>query len=283
MGYTIEQIIEEAGDLVSLPEVCIRVNALINDPDSSIPDVAKVIAQDPGLTARLLRIANSAFYGLVSKVDSVDRAAAVIGMAKIRDLVMATSVAKTLPTDVFTMNAFWQHSIYCGLIAKAISNETHKGQGDSLFVAGLLHDIGQLVMFHTVREQLSEALIASIEEPDEPPVYLLERRLIGFDHCQLGVALAKSWQLPDMLCACIEFHHEPEKADRYGDEVAIIHVANSLAYLAEIKSDDFEDAPPIRPAAMATLGVDEDVLLSLVEDIQGEFSEVKALLFGEEY
>jgi len=280
MSYTIEQILDEAGDLVSLPEICVRVNALIDDPDSSMADVAAVIAQDPALTARMLRMANSVFYGLVSKVDSVDRAAAVIGMSKIRDLVMATSVAETLPNDVFTMDAFWQHSIYCGLIAKAIAVETRKGQGDSLFVAGLLHDIGQLVMFHTVRDLVSEALIASVEEPNEPPIYKIERKLIGFDHCQLGVALAKKWQLPDMLCACIEFHHEPEKADVFGDEVAATHVANSLAYLAEIKSDDLEDAPPIQPAAMETLGLNEESLLALIDGVQAEFSEVKSLLFS---
>jgi putative nucleotidyltransferase with HDIG domain len=280
MSHTVEQIIEQVGELVSLPEVCVKVNALINDPNSSIADVAKVIAQDPGLTARMLRIANSAFYGLVSKVDSVDRAAAIIGMAKIRDLVLATSVAKTLPNDVFTMDAFWKHSIFSGLAAKALATHSGRGEADALFVGGLLHDIGQLVMFHVIREETSDALMASIEEPDEPPLYEVERRMIGFDHCQMGVALARKWQLPDLLCDCIEFHHQPGRAERHQDEVAIVHVANSLAYLAEIRSEDFEDAPPISPAARELLGLSDEKLLMIVAVAQREFSEVNSLLFG---
>lgn len=282
MPYTVEQIIEKVGDLVSLPEVCVRVNALIDDPNSTISDVSKVISQDPGMTARMLRIANSAFYGLSYKVDTVDKAATIIGMSKIRELVLATSVAKTLPNDIFTMHAFWKHSIYCGLAAKALSLAIKKGQADALFIAGLLHDVGQLVMFHVIREETSEALMASVEEPDEPPIDEVERRMIGFDHCQLGSALASKWQLPDLLCDCIAFHHQPGLAERNQDEVAIIHMADTLAHLAEIRSEELDDAPPISPEVIEAFGLTEDSLLEIVASLQEDFSEVQTLLFGTE-
>jgi putative nucleotidyltransferase with HDIG domain len=208
----------------------------------------------------------------------------MIGMKQIRDMVMATAATRAfngLPNNLVTMDNFWSHSTYCGLAARILADHCSKGQGESLFIAGLLHDIGQLIIFNKLPELAQKALMASIEDPGEPELWAVERDIIGFDHCQAGVALARKWQLPELLQECIEFHHQPEGAKTFPVPVAIIHIANSLAYLAETNSTELDDAPKIHPSALETTGISSDVFLTTVEAAREQYGEVKSAIFAD--
>ncbi len=284
MEITVEALVTDVGELVSLPEVAVRLNEMVDDPDCSAGDIAKAIGGDPALTARLLRIANSPLYGFTSEIDTVTRAVTVLGTKQVRDLALATSAADAfsgIPNRLVSMENFWYHSLYCALAAQQLATavQGRRLQADVLFVAGLLHDIGELVIFHELPELARESLLLSAEGADELELYQAERQLIGFDHAQLGGALARHWHLPVVLEECIEFHHEPEKAGRHPMEVAAVHVANSLAYLAELHSENAYEAPEISPRAWELLGLDSSVSMPVVAEAQARIGEVQAVFF----
>jgi putative nucleotidyltransferase with HDIG domain len=229
--------------LVSLPHVCIRVNLMVDDPDHTAAEIGVVIQQDASLTARLLKIANSPLYGFRSRVDTISRAVTVIGQRELRDLVFAVSAVRTfaqIPVDLANMASFWRHSIFTGIVAKLLAQECGVLHTERLFVAGLLHDLGKLLIFSKMPEQAQKALRRSVAMDE--PVYLAERTLIGFDHGAVGGALAKLWELPSALSGAIRFHHEPDAAPECL-EAALVHLANAIAHIAE--------APDQREALLA--------------------------------
>lgn len=283
---SIEALMEDIAELTSLPQVAIKVNQMADDPNSSAADIGKIISQDPALTIRMLRIANSAYYGLSSEVETVARAVTLLGSKRIRDLVMATSVAEFfdgLPNELVSMKNFWLHSLYCALAAQYLAGQCKvKVQGDVVFVAGLLHDIGDLLIFNKMPDKSREALMYAVEGPEEMDVHLAEQEILGFDHAQVGAELAKKWQLPEVLLECIEFHHEPEKAEKFPVETAIVHIANSLAYLAELNSTDEYESPKISEIAWERTGLDRSVIVPTLEVTHEQIAEVQASFFPDQ-
>ncbi len=275
---TAAELVREIHDLVSLPAVAMRVNAMIEDPRCSAAQIGELINQDPGLTARLLRIANSAFYGLASRVETSARAVAVIGAERLRELVLATSAVATfarIPNELVSMEDFWCHSIYCALASRWLARERGGIPPDSAFVAGLLHDIGRLVIFTRLPEQAREALWLSLEGPGEPEPYQAERQVLGFDHAEVGGELARLWQLPASLRDPIEHHHQPAAAEEQPLATAIVHIANSVAVLAELDTLDPIHAPPIEAAAWELSGLGREHVEPAVAAAREQFEEVR--------
>ena len=283
MPQTVKEVVDSVGELVSLPETYVKINELLDDPDATAADLGKVISQDPALTARMLRIANSPFYGMSREIDNISKAVRVIGMQKIHDLVLATSVAKAfngLPNDLVTLKNFWTHCIYCGLIAKALAVSSKHESAETLFAAGMLHDIGQLVIFNKLPELSHKVLTDAIEDPTEPEIYALERQFMGFDHCQVGGELARKWNLPKLLQECIEFHHEPDQAQEFPREVAIIHIANRLAVLAEVNSTELDNMAEILSHAIDTAGVSPEKFPAVMAEARSQFNEMQTTLLS---
>ncbi len=281
MPVSLKEFTQDIDNLVSLPSVGVRVNEMVNNPSSSATDIGKVISQDPALTARLLRIANSPTYGLSTQVDTVSRAVAVIGIKRIRDLVLATSTITAfdkIPNELVTMENFWRHSLYCGLAAHLLAEQRRSKNAETLFIAGLLHDIGQLVIFRKLPQEAKQALLLSIEGPDELALHKSERQIMGFDHAQVGAELLRHWHFPELLIECVEFHHAPELAQKYPVETAIVHIANSIATLAEIDSVTEEDAVQTKPAAWRVTGLEKEVIEPTVRAAQAQFSTMQNLL-----
>ena len=165
---------EDVGQLVAFPDVYLRLGPLLDDPDVSAPQIAQLISQDPALSLRVLRIANSPFFGLSREVDTVARAVTVLGMARVREAVLACAAGQVLteiPNDVITIEDFWHHSIYCGLIAQALATRSSRVMEDFAFVAGLLHDIGQLVLFNRYPGEMHVALDLLAEGDRELQMY----------------------------------------------------------------------------------------------------------------
>ena len=283
MNKNAQQLIEDIDNLVSLPGVFVRINQMVDDPAYSMQQIAEVISQDPGLTVRLLKIANSALYGFRNEIDTVSRAVTVIGTTRLRDLVLTTSAINVfdgIPNELVTMEDFWTHSIYCGLIAKFLAEQAGVQQSESLFVAGLLHDIGQLVMFSRAPQQAHTVLLRSIDDDIEEELHLIEHAEFGFDHAELGGLLAEHWHLPVMLVETIRFHHVPEKAQHYKKETAIIHIANSLAVMAELHATHIEetDAAEIYESAWQQAGIAESAMLPAIEAAVQQIGEMRSML-----
>lgn len=223
-------LVTDVKGLVSPPHIYLRVSELMRSSDSDARDFAEVIQLDPNLTARLLRIANSSFYSFRSKVDTVSRAVAVIGMRDLYSLVIAVSAVQSfskIPNDLVNMDTFWRHSIYCGLIARALANRCHVLHTERMFVAGLLHDIGSLVIFNRLPDVARDLLL--IAQGDETALYHAEKETLGFTHAHVGGVLLDHWQVPRALHRSVAAHHEPLLVLEGRLEASIVHLADVLA------------------------------------------------------
>jgi putative nucleotidyltransferase with HDIG domain len=276
------QLVAETLTLVSFPDAAVRIVSVIEDPDSRPEEIAEALALDPALTARLLKIANSAYYSGISKIDSIPRAVTLLGRRQLRDLTIGISAIRAfegIPIDVVSVEDFWLHSIYCGILAEEIARLGGLKNAASAFTGGLLHDIGQLLMFMQMPGEMKEILLAGAELGDDVPMATLERARLEFDHTEVGAMLAGEWGLPNSLVECISFHHQPSRATEHKELLAVVHIANSLAVLAEKDTDSFRDGTaPIEEEAWSTAGVRLEEVPDLVEYARSRFNDVRALL-----
>jgi putative nucleotidyltransferase with HDIG domain len=283
LELTPERLTAGVKDLVTLPDVAMRIARMVDDPKASATDIGREISNDAALTARLLRIANSAAYGQHRKIANVSRAIAVLGVRQVRDLTMGLTAVRAfngISNGLVTMEVFWRHSVLCAVAAGQIAARRDAARTESPFVAGLLHDIGQLVMYSRVPEASRETLLMLADATDDIGLYQCERAVLAFDHAAVGASLARSWGLPESLLECIEFHHEPHLARDYPVDVATVHIANSVAVLAEIGSADLSDAPALVPAALKLARLSPDSLPEIVEQTRAAGAEIMPLLLA---
>ncbi len=280
MANSASDLVKDIGGLITLPDVYLRINQLVEDPNSSTEDIAKVVSRDPSFTVRLLRVANSALYGRSSTIDTVSRAVTMIGTMQIRSLALSMSVASSfagLPNELVSMENFWRHSLLCALAARHLAKEARRCDPEALFTAGLLHDIGELVIFNRMPEQAKEALLIVLDSQDEVPVHAAEQQAMGFDHSEVGGELARAWKLPPLLEDCIAHHHDIENAKRYPRETALVHIANIVALMAELDTLDPSDVSPIDPRAWEVTGLTEESVEPAVRQAQEEVIEAEKL------
>lgn len=226
-----DELLYESLESLSLPDVYIRLREVMESDNASMVDAAEVLSLDPALAARILRMANSAFYGFRSEVDTISRAANILGMQKIHDLVLAASVSKAFEgfnNDLMDIDTFWYRSVHCGFLAQAIAKGAGMRNGESLFVRGLLHDIGHLVLFNHYPNECRKAMAHSDEGLDAR--LYEEQQLIGVDAMQFAAELARVWQLPDSFVD--SFYHLMRPEDVAGSlarEVAMLHIAVQIS------------------------------------------------------
>ena len=159
MATGLLEIIKGNEDLPSLPAIFNEVNEAVDDPRSSMGDIAEIISSDISLSARILRLVNSAFFGFPSRIDTISHAVTIIGTQQLRDLVLATAVIdlfRGIPSELVDMRSFWQHSISCGIASRILSSYHREANIEHFFVAGLLHDLGRLILYIKIPDQTKE-------------------------------------------------------------------------------------------------------------------------------
>jgi len=211
---TIEKIrreVEEIGALPTLPDIPTRILQLVSSEESSMEDISRIIERDPALTANILRVANSAYYGAREKVASLKLALTILGLNEIISIVTSISIVRMFPSrkgeDSFDHAKFWRHSFGCATASQLIARELRFDLGDIEFVAGLVHDIGKLILDQHFHARLKE--IHQLKEAEGIPLPEAETRVMGVDHATLGSWLAQRWHLPSSLVECIRYHHRP--------------------------------------------------------------------------
>ncbi|ACL71756.1 metal dependent phosphohydrolase [Thioalkalivibrio sulfidiphilus HL-EbGr7] len=285
MSLTLDQLIEQTEGLMSLPAITMRLNEMVDDPKASATDIANLISQDPSLTLRLLKLANSPLYGFSSRVDTISRAVTVIGAGRIRELVIASTVPRAfdaVESPLLSLEDFWRHSIYCGLAARLLAEQVMPKRAETVFIAGLLHDVGRLLIFNREPDEAHEAFLLALQQAGELGPQSAERQVLGYDHADVGGELAARWKLPVSLQECIRYHHRPAEAREFPQEVALVHMANSVAHMAELDTRDERDAPPVDPVAFERTGLNAAALRSVVDQAQQQVVEAEALLLGGE-
>lgn len=279
-----QSLIDDVGSLLSLPELVLKINDLVNREDTNATEIAKVISQDPALSTRLLRVANSPMYANSRQVDSITRAVTLLGTKQIRDLILSASAAKVfegIPNDIISVEDFWHHSLYCALLARALAGVSRRVNAETMFTAGLLHDVGHLVMLNRVPDEEQAAILLTIQGDADRDLYDAETEVMGFTHCDVGASLAERWHLPDILIACIAYHHHPSQAKQFADAVAHIHIANAIASLPYSDTPVAEDLQRVDQAAWAMAGISPKDIGPAVLKAQSQLIETQKALFGD--
>jgi len=267
-------LLDEDVTLVSLPHIFTEINRVISDPRSSAVHVAEVISKDPNLTARLLRIVNSAFYGFPSKIDTISRAVTILGSKELSTLALGTSVLeifKDIPADLVDMKSFWEHSFACGIAARMIASYKNIVNTERLFVAGLLHDIGRLVNYRYLPRQGREMLLHA--QRTDSLLRTAELEVLGFDHTQIGAMLMQKWKLPVILEQAVGYHHQP-MLSQHPREASIVHIADILLNALMIGTSGERFVPPVVPEAWTELGLPTEIFTKSVQLIDRQVAEV---------
>ena len=278
-----KELAQNVDQLISFPEVAIRVNEMVADGASSADDLGAVIEKDPGLSATLLRVANSAFYNVGAEITDISKAFTRIGSSQVQELTLgicATRAFAGIPNELVSVEDFWRHSLMSAVAARLIAKQAKKRAAGMVFTAGLLHDVGHLVMFQQRPEQSSTALAKSRDEFNGHDVFRAEREVFGFDHMAVGSELARLWNWPDTLANCIQRHHNPFEFADYSDSDVIVHAANGVATLAELDADNFEDAPIIDPRTWDYLKLVPESLVDLKFDVISGVAELSKLFLA---
>lgn len=224
----LKKVTEGMVALPTLPLVASRLLESIANPESTTSEeIGAVIALDPALTARTLKLANSDFYGFPRKVGTVELAVVVLGPDTIRDLVLGAAVFQTLDPTWKTLTGLWSHSLACGVAARAMADRCRYRLESEAFAAGMLHDIGKVVL-HQARPERYEAARALAREQGISMI-AAERGILGSDHAEVGGWLAERWGLPGDLVEAIACHHRPEQARLNPELVSLVAIADWLA------------------------------------------------------
>jgi len=278
----IKTIVQSVEGLSSLPAIYLKVNETINDPTSSAADLGSIVEKDHGLTSRLLRLANSAFYAFPGRIDTITRAITIIGFKQLQDLVLAISVKQSFrefgKDSPINMQSFWEHSIACGIASRILA--TYKGDrnAESYFVAGFLHDIGRLVLLECYPKQYLE--VYEITSKEWRLTVDVEKEVFGFTHADLGGELIRSWNLPDSLAEAACYHHDPLQANGYAAFTSVIHFANTLVNAWQIGFSGEHLVPPLNPDAWLLTGLKVSVLESVIKETLSQYQESNAFLIS---
>ena len=275
---SIQSLLYEA-DMPALPEVYARLTAVTAQPGSTTAVISAVIQSDPGLAEHLLKLANSALFNFPRRVETLVDAVHLIGAPHIGDLALGVIVVGMLDevnSDLVSIKSFWRHNIACGIAARVIAILRQEQPIERFFVAGLLHDIGSLMLYPYINEG---ALMALLRDRDRHvPLYRLERAVLGFNHADLGAALLRQWALPDALQEAVAFHHAPSHAPHDAMLAAAVHVADIIANAMELGSRGQRRVPPLSPQAWQYLGLSVAALPLILAQVEEQLESVVAAL-----
>ncbi len=228
----VEKRVRSLAKLSTLPHIALKVMEMVENPRTSASNVAQLISADQILAARILKLANSAYYGFPRKISTINLAIVVLGFTALRDLVLSISVIDQLSInrfeDEFKIDQFWRHAFIVGRGARILSKYVHYPVAGEVFSAGLLHDIGYPVLL----QQFPQEFDANLKYAKDQGISFnqAESVYLGFTHAQLGSWLSEGWNLPEKIVRAIRFHHNPEQNHVYQDLVNIIHAADLISY-----------------------------------------------------
>ncbi|PQP01031.1 histidine kinase [Massilia phosphatilytica] len=274
---TPEQLAAGVQDLPSLPAVVMELLSSIEQEDIDISVLAKKVSYDQALTAKTLRLANSSTYGLQVKVTTIQQAITFLGFQTTRNLITAAAITGCFPSgrcEGFHDKAFWRHSIATAACARALARRMRFNQ-DIAFTAGLLHDIGRLVL--VTGHPDAYAQVVAWQAQDGGDWQDAEQAILGIDHVDAGVALADHWNFSSTMRQAIAYHHAPD-IHGAGFLAAIVHVANAIVHALDLAGEEHELVPRVSSVAWDAMGLNEEAYLHLFRETELQFGEMSTIL-----
>jgi HD-like signal output (HDOD) protein len=263
------RVIENIENLPALPVIVSRLLEVVNSPETSADDASKLIQKDPALTSKVIRLANSAFYGMPRSVSSVSSAIVILGFNVIRSVVLSASIMKMFSDpskQTVNRDHFWKHSVITAIAAKELvrhllSFKLYDPEG--AFCAGILHDIGKLIFNEYIPADYME--VCRYSQEHAMPLLDAETLMLGINHAEIGRILADKWALPLDLELSMVFHHYPDRSEEIVDFVNIIHLADHIAHDADAGLFEGEAVTPEWTESRTGLRVDDDVYTRIRE------------------
>ena len=272
----IDTLLESVVSLPSLPGIIARALALLDDEDASLHDVGELLSTDPGTAARVLRMANSATYGLRHKVTSVEHAVPMLGASAVRNVCLSATVLEHLKRGA---RDFVRQSVSCGMLMEILTRNstTVESSPDEAFIYGVLHKVGMLILLEHMPKECE--LSRSVARDRGIPLYMAEREVIQSDYAELGARLAQHWELPDGIVGAIAGQHESARCEdpRYQPMAALLQVANAVCMAAGLTAEP-EDTAVIEEAAWAKTGLTNALLVQAIEEFFQTLPSVDALV-----
>ena len=281
MALDAERIVTNVLKVAALPAVAIKFSEAIKDPLTSNQDLENIVSEDSALAAKVLMISNSALFNFPSKIDTISKAITIVGHKQLSEIILSCSIVamfKDIPQDVIDMDMFWRHSIAVATSARILAASRREQNIERFFTAGLLHDIGKLIIFVEAPKYALEVM-AQCAKTNEL-MHKVEKSILGFDHAKLGAMLLKKWKLPEEIVSSVYYHHMPSVSS--GDIVgpSIIHIADIISHSLEFGSSGEKFVPTLNEKAWSALGLDIDILSSVVEQLNVQHAEAVKFILG---
>jgi len=270
------ELLRRVTTIATLPEVTVRIIQIVEDPRSTAARLHQTISHDPSLVTRILKVVNSAFYGLPGQVSSIERAVVLLGVNAVKNLALAASLGQLFKGskfgESFTPRDLWTHCVAVGVVARELARQIRLPVIDEAFLAGMIHDMGLLVHLQTHPEKLS--MVCRTVQKEKGDFLTAERNIIGIDHQVLGMALSDHWHFPGIFGAVAGFHHQPSAAD---DEsrllVSLIHIADTLLCHQEGGFNLTACRQELDPQALADVNVDRATVDSMFTSMSQRIKE----------
>ena len=276
-----EHLVNKALRLGTIPDIYYKIIAAINDSEASLNDIAGIVSKDITLSAKVLQLVNSSFYSLRQKVDTLTWALALIGTNQLMTIVSgvsAVSFFKKIPSKLINMVGFWEHSIACATAARLLSTYfPERLDSERFFVAGLLHDIGRLIMVQNLSADYYDLFKQARSE--EIFLFAAEAKKFGLDHSEIGAQLSSHWNLPDSLSTMIRCHHFPKHAGAF-HENAIVNLADIIINALEIGNSGEFFVPVINPRVCSELSLDKNMIQPVVNEIEDQLADIFEIIYG---
>jgi putative nucleotidyltransferase with HDIG domain len=263
-----------SGWIGSPPIVFNKLQKALNDPNLSFKDFDAIISADPSLTARLLKVANSSFYGLDTKVETISHALGVVGVKPLIEMALSTVMVQNLKgisPGMLNIQSFWKHNIACGLASRAIAQNLCRDNLEAFYTAGMLHDIGTLIICQGNPKKAREILARCKFE--KLPQSQVEEEVFGFSHARVGALIFKEWGLAPSLIEAVRYHHYPSEAKNFPLETAVLHVADYLVDNMKYTVGDNYNIPELDTKVIRLTGVTRDSLDYIRQAVNTQMAE----------
>lgn len=266
MLLTLDNLIDSVEDLPTLPQIVSDIIVITNDPDSTPQDIQKLLARDQALTAKILRLANSSYYGFARRIGTISEATILLGFQTIKSIVFAASVSNILEYDLdgyqLYENSLWKHSQATAIAARYIAKKKKFKNPELFYTAALVHDIGKIVLNNYLKEDYKKVLELVYEENLD--FLSADEKVFGFNHAQVGAKLAAKWNLPPEIIDAIEYHHKPELASENRLLTATVHLADSISLMMGFSLGIDGLAYTISEKSLEILDLDEAMIISIL-------------------
>ena len=273
---SVRKRVEALKNVPTLPGVFQKISGLMESSSSAAEDIANIISADQALSAKVLRVVNSVFYGFPGRISNLTHALIILGFDVVKGLVLSTTVFDMMLAKGF--HGLWQHSLGCAATAGVIARKTNDPNPEEVSLAALLHDIGKVILKIQLSEESSR--IDQVAADKQISTFDAEQDVLGFNHTTVGKWVCQEWHLPNKLADPITYHHKPNLSRFAQRPTAIVHVANVFVRGIGFGFAGDNLVPPIEPVAWEALNMSDSLLEDIIEEMEDKLEDAEDFLSG---